>query len=917
MKNFVRTTAFLFFALTSILSCTKEINLKTEVEFSVTEQHKAEGFVNEDLPTTVTVLPEEILENFSYSYSYSVSQGVGHFRDDSGKRLSQEENIVLYPFSASMIYVGAEPGEHIVKVIASDNYGFTEEIEIEYILSEIPPVTWTATSTVKRIALNNSAPITVTFEKSPASSEVDYERKYYLVSGSGMILGVEPSEQANIDLDEFKPIAPGSYALLFTPDATGTVVIGFDLRGGDGEEYTTTLQFEVLEEIVDTVIPKITLLGDHPLTVIRGSNFADPGATALDDVDGDISQSIVVDISQVDTSTVGSYQVIYRVSDTSGNAAVEVIRRVEVIAGDDPRSGANAILTFTFPGQVGNAVIDEADHSIKLNVPFGTDVDVAPTELTASPHASISPSPDTQRNFGIPVTYTVTAENGSEQEWTIRVTVNPPIDSTAPVIQLIGDDPQMVGIGQAYTELGATANDDFDGNISDEIAINGSMVNTGQLGNYEVTYNVTDAAGNRADEVTRTVRVVDTTAPTIILEDGKVTMRVGELYIEPGYSAEDNVDGILTGDVIVVNNLDTHTVGSYTVTYDVSDNAGNAAEQQVRTVEVVDTTPPVLSLVGHTVIMSVGQDYDEPGYSAFDNADGDITGNVTVDKNLDTHTVGVYTLTYNVTDSSGNAAEQQTRTVEVVDTTAPVITLYGAKVIISAGQSFDDPGYSAMDNVDGDLTGNVVVDDDLNPNTLGTYTVTYDVSDAAGNAAVRKTRTVEVIDTTPPLITLLGGEVILKVHRDYTEPGYTASDNIDGNLYGDVVISENLDTDTVGTYSVTYDVSDASGNRAEQKTRTVRVIPRETSFDASTGIYTAPAGSMVSVSLNSGGSTSGTGSANGGGGSASTCWGGAGGSGCNGFDSYTFVMPASGHVSFTASHNGNGGSNSTVLKIAS
>ena len=69
-------------------------------------------------------------------------------------------------------------------------------------------------------------------------------------------------------------------------------------------------------------------------------------------------------------------------------------------------------------------------------------------------------------------------------------------------------------------------------------------------------------------------------------------------------------------------------------------------------------------------------------------------------------------------------------------------------------------------------------------NTVGTYTVTYNVSDAAGNAATQVTRTINITpDVTIPVITLLGeSEVSLELGSIYTDAGATAIDNIDGDI---------------------------------------------------------------------------------------------------------------------------------------
>ena len=80
----------------------------------------------------------------------------------------------------------------------------------------------------------------------------------------------------------------------------------------------------------DTSIPVITLLGANPLSYARDSVFVDPGYTAIDDVDGDISSLVKVS-GTVDTSTDGIYLLKYNVLDASGNSADEVTRLINVM----------------------------------------------------------------------------------------------------------------------------------------------------------------------------------------------------------------------------------------------------------------------------------------------------------------------------------------------------------------------------------------------------------------------------------------------------------------------------------------------------------------------------------------------------------------------------------------------------------
>jgi hypothetical protein len=163
---------------------------------------------------------------------------------------------------------------------------------------------------------------------------------------------------------------------------------------------------------------------------------------------------------------------------------------------------------------------------------------------------------------------------------------------------------------------------------------------------------------------------------------------------------------------------------------------------------------------------------------------------------------------------------------EPVDTTPPTITLLGdADLTIPVGGTFTDPGATASDNVDGDITNKIVATGTVNTSTVGTYHLTYDVTDAAGNHATQVTRTVQVADATKPVITLLGdADLTIPVDGTFTDPGATASDNVDGDITDDIVVGGTVNTAAVGLYQLTYDVTDAAGNHAIQLTRTVHVV---------------------------------------------------------------------------------------------
>jgi formylglycine-generating enzyme required for sulfatase activity len=123
--------------------------------------------------------------------------------------------------------------------------------------------------------------------------------------------------------------------------------------------------------------------------------------------------------------------------------------------------------------------------------------------------------------------------------------------------------------------------------------------------------------------------------------------------------------------------------------------------------------------------------------------DGNVTSSVTVTGTVDVNATGTYLLNYTVADAAGNT-DTATRTVTVVDTTAPALTLLGdANITHAKNNAWVDPGATASDSLDGNLTSSITVTGTVDVNVTGVYSLTYSVSDGASNEA-NATRTVNV-----------------------------------------------------------------------------------------------------------------------------------------------------------------------------
>lgn len=183
---------------------------------------------------------------------------------------------------------------------------------------------------------------------------------------------------------------------------------------------------------------------------------------------------------------------------------------------------------------------------------------------------------------------------------------SPPGDVVSPTIQILGDNPTYVARGATYDELGIVATDNTNTEVTTEKV---GTVDTNTVGEYSITYIATDGAGNQSTAV-RTV---------IVEERGTSTDETGTTT--PGGTEEDSAT---------------------------SSNETGADP---------DTTAPVISLIGADEIMiTEGDTFTDPGATAEDETDGDLTDSISRSGVVDTGTEGTYTIIYSVTDAAENEA---------------------------------------------------------------------------------------------------------------------------------------------------------------------------------------------------------------------------------------------------------------------
>ena len=273
-----------------------------------------------------------------------------------------------------------------------------------------------------------------------------------------------------------------------------------------------------------------------------------------------------------------------------------------------------------------------------------------------------------------------------------------------------------------------------------------------------------------------------------------------------------------------------------------------------RVVSVIDSQAPMITLLADPE--EIPFPYEESGYYAFDAYDGDIT-----DKVIRIESMGL--ITYAVTDSSGNPAYVE-RQVPFHDPIPPEIFLDGGEAVqIPAGKPYREPGWSATDNVDGNLTAQVMAEGEVDWLVPGVYPIRYSVTDSYQNTT-ELIRNVQVVAAERPEIIWPEGKTIYLTFDDgpspHTERLLDVLDRYDVKATFFVVDSEYNEImqeivnrgHSIGIHSVTHEYGEiyASPEIYFQDLYTMQQIIYD-----NTGVWTTlmrfPGGSSNTVSIRS------------------------------------------------------------------
>lgn len=337
--------------------------------------------------------------------------------------------------------------------------------------------------------------------------------------------------------------------------------------------------------------------------------------------------------------------------------------------------------------------------------------------------------------------------------------------NSAPTISISGDNPLHLDIGASFSSIFygkdyVTATDSEDGDLSREVFVVFDNVDTSVAGSYTVTYIVADRhAATACADLQVIVDAAPIPAPTVDLTTDRDSIDEGE-SVDLSWTSTDadscSADWTSLTTTSGVQTVSPSATGSYSITC--TGSGGQASDTVSITVASgpVDPKEPALSLTAVPLSINKGQSsiisWDAENVdscSATWTSSTDVSGSETVSP----ESTADYSMT--CTGSNGDVSKSVTVTVSGGGgpvNTPPVITLVGSNPFdLLLGSAFTDPLATATDAEDGDLTTAIVVTGSVDPAALGSYTLTYTVTDSGGlSASVSREVVVKEDTPTPP-----------------------------------------------------------------------------------------------------------------------------------------------------------------------
>lgn len=563
--------------------------------------------------------------------------------------------------------------------------------------------------------------------------------------------------------------------------------------------------------VYDDIAPKITKI--LPYTLEAGSDPPDfnQGVFYSDNYDDQDDLILTIDDHLVNYDQIGTYQVIYTLTDSSYNQTQKQ-QSINIVDTISPK------IVLLEP-----MVIERGEDTSLYDYFIVTDnYDLAPDIKIMINDLDMMIC----GRYMIDI-YAVDQSNNQSQ---IRMNVSV-IDTKPPIIRLQSNpQPIVVGDDQSLNELDRYVLDiyDIDTLIKTEDMIISHDIQINRLGTYHIYYVVTDDFGNTAYE-TLQIDVIDNIAPLITVKEPLVfPVFCEDPFIQTYVDVTDNYDDIASLIIEIKSKPVYDQVGKYPLTVTVKDTSKNISIYEGFII-VEDTISPEVIQLNEIIITDFMAHPLLSYFKASDNYDLDSDIEVFVDDDLVNYEeIGIYPIDITVTDTSSNQI-CITSEVFIVDIIAPVLTLAYTTLTLSIHDELPDfVSYIAFieDNNDELMMDDVIITHDVSMQDVGIYEVEYSLKDQSGNMT-KAVLFVVVDDFTAPEFTMSNITI-----SQYETIDLLADIDVkeEDSTYYMMCFPESIDSSKPGEHIITYVVQDERGNFTT-KERVITILPTEDVYD--------------------------------------------------------------------------------------
>lgn len=568
---------------------------------------------------------------------------------------------------------------------------------------------------------------------------------------------------------------------VWTPDATvfaGNFTYRIGARGVDALGRITAANTRPLVTSADGptggdgVAPVVTC--DPDATYLNSAAIAasavDP-ATGVSSIsyrlDSEPTVTVTASSTTVRTTSLGAHTLKVWASDYDGNVSTPITRTFEVLDGVAPVVSCLSDLTYSGTASISASAVDTGTGVASISYRLDDETTVtAPgssaTTMTTSivgDHTLRIWAEDAQGNISTPIVRTF--EVLEIVAPLVTCTTNPTYTNSA----LVSASAVDTGTGVAWMKYR------FDGATTVTVAATSFSVNTSQLGDHELVVWAADALGNTSTPITRTFEVLDGTAPVVTcdpLASYRGSASIGASAVDTGTgvaSISYRLDSATTVTVAAASStISTSAAGDHTLLVWATDSTGNISAPLTREFTVVEgdapvvTCDPLATYLNHAAVPVSAVDVGSGVASISYRLDSAATVTVAAASTTVTTTaIGEHTLRVIATDSVGNVSAPITRTFEVLDGVAPVVTCnpaetYSGSAAVSV--SAVDTG-SALASVSYRLDDAATVtvaaaSTTVNTSVLGAHTLRVWAADSANNTS---TPLIRAFTVTAPVIT--------------------------------------------------------------------------------------------------------------------------------------------------------------------